>query len=423
MRKRKRSVANGLAPSLSLHVLQHMPCAVFVVDLRTDHYGVVFTNEAFAKSMGVASPRDLLGRSVDSFFHRQQPDGKTNHDVSPEFVGGMQERGWHKATVNFTRHDGSAFEVDVHAVVTTHDGVPYAVAFVDDSDRVEQEAEKKREMTRLAAQFEASVGQVVEAVKTSSSQLAGLASTLSSASQHASHRSDATADAAEEARRNITTMSSATEELGSAIQEILRQVDGSSSFARNAVDEAARTLTLVDRLKAAATRIGDMVSMIAKIASQTNLLALNATIEAARAGEAGRGFAVVAAEVKALASETDKATAEITAQIALIQDVTQSTAEAIEQTTKQIREIAGMSTTATEAVMQQDAATGEITANMSQVASHAGKVSAGISDVAATVREVDAVASRVLGLASEMSFHSESLSAEATSFIETVKAA
>ncbi len=83
------------------------------------------------------------------------------------------------------------------------------------------------------------------------------------------------------------------------------------------------TTSAVQRLNEMAERIGNIVSLINNIAAQTNMLALNATIEAARAGEAGKGFAVVAAEVKGLAEQTAKATAEITSQITGIQESTQ----------------------------------------------------------------------------------------------------
>ncbi len=102
-----------------------------------------------------------------------------------------------------------------------------------------------------------------------------------------------------------------------------------AQVAETAVNDTRRTDVIVRALADGAEKIGHVVGLIANIAGQTNLLALNATIEAARAGDAGKGFAVVASEVKSLATQTGKATEEITGQIGQIQAATKEAVDAI----------------------------------------------------------------------------------------------
>ena len=189
------------------------------------------------------------------------------------------------------------------------------------------QVEKVAAMNRLADDFEAKIGEIVETVSSASTELEASAKTLTSTADRSQQLATTVAAASEEASTNVQSVASATEELTSSVTEISRQVQESARMANEAVDQARTTNERVGELSKAAGRIGDVVELINTIAGQTNLLALNATIEAARAGEAGRGFAVVASEVKALAEQTAKATGEISQQISGIQAATQEFGE------------------------------------------------------------------------------------------------
>ncbi|WP_430911521.1 methyl-accepting chemotaxis protein [Methylobacterium sp. sgz302541] len=289
--------------------------------------------------------------------------------------------------------------------------------------RERAESERKTAMLALADDFERAVGSVLGMVGSAAAQLQGTAQAMSATAGETASQSTTVAAAAEEAASNVGTVAAAAEELGSSVQEIGRQVSGSAELARLAVSEAEQTAGLVQALSAAAAEIGNVVALISSIAGQTNLLALNATIEAARAGEAGRGFAVVASEVKELASQTARATDEISTQIARIQGSTGQAVTAIDAITGRIREISGVATSLSAAVEEQGAATQEIVRNVSQAAMGTGEVTANIAGVAGAADETGAAAAQVLTSASELSRQSDHLRAEVARFLATVRAA
>ena len=252
----------------------------------------------------------------------------------------------------------------------------------EQADTEQRQAERRKaDMHRLAGEFEAAVGEIVETVSSASTELEASAGTLTRTAEHAQELATTVASASEEASTNVQSVASATEELSSSVSEISRQVQASARKASQAVDQARTTTEKVGELSMAAARIGDVVELINTIAGQTNLLALNATIEAARAGEAGRGFAVVASEVKALAAQTAKATGEIGQQISSIQKATEESVQAIQEISGTIEELSEVSSTIAAAVEEQGAATQEISRNIQHAAQGTEMVSSNIGEV------------------------------------------
>ncbi len=286
-----------------------------------------------------------------------------------------------------------------------------------------QQQQRKTDMHRLADDFEGAIGQIIQTVSSSSTELEASASTLTATAERGQQLATAVAAASEEASTNVQSVASATEELTSSVNEISRQVQESARMANEAVDQARKTNGRVSELSKAASRIGDVVELINTIAEQTNLLALNATIEAARAGEAGRGFAVVASEVKALAEQTAKATGEIGQQITGIQAATQESVGAIQEISGTIEKLSEISSTIAAAVEEQGAATQEISRNVQQAAHGTMQVSSNITDVQRGASETGSASSQVLSAAQSLSGESNRLKLEVGKFLNSVRAA
>ena len=290
-------------------------------------------------------------------------------------------------------------------------------------EEAERAAQRMADMHKLADSFEAAVSEIIETVTSASTELEAAAGSLTHTATATQQLVVAVATASEQASGNVQSVASATEEMAASVSEISRQVNNSSKIAQQAVKQAEETEEQVTMLTKAAARIGDVSELISAIAGQTNLLALNATIEAARAGEAGRGFAVVASEVKELATQTAKATQEISAQISEIQSATGASADAIKQIGATIGGISQVTTTIAAAVEQQGVATQEIARNVQQAADGTARVAGNIADVNKGATETGSASTQVLASAQSLAQDSGQLKSEVERFLATVRAA
>lgn len=292
-----------------------------------------------------------------------------------------------------------------------------------------QVLEDSRAREQRAKQIEASVdafreaiGGVLRAVTDNATSMRGTAETIASVASDASGRAVAASGATEQASTNVSAVAGAAEELSASVEEIGRQVRQSASAVEQAGLRTEKSITEIEGLAAATQRIDGVLNLIQAIAEQTNLLALNATIEAARAGDAGRGFAVVAHEVKALAEQTAKATAEIGQNVGLIQTSTRNSVDAVREIGNAVREISDVTSNISNAISQQDLATREISQNAQLAAQGNGTLVVNIGSLSDAMGKTSTAAASVLTASSDLTATAETLSREVETFFRNLRA-
>jgi methyl-accepting chemotaxis protein len=293
----------------------------------------------------------------------------------------------------------------------------------EQSSRGEQAAARQKAIDAHIAAFERHVGEALHALAAASQDMGKTSDRLSGSAAETTRQAKDAAGASSNAAANVQTVAAATQELTASIGEISRQATHAAGIAGRAVTEAQETDVTVQGLADAAQRIGQVVSLINEIAEQTNLLALNATIEAARAGAAGKGFAVVASEVKALATQTAKATGDISGQVAAIQDVAAKAAQAMRRIGGTIGEVNSVATSIASAVEEQGAATQEITRNTQEAARRTGEVDTNITGLTTGADATGNAAADVRTSAEALGRQADALRHEVDDFLAKIRAA
>ena len=251
----------------------------------------------------------------------------------------------------------------------------------------------------------AALRNLVETINDTSVQVASAAQETQSTAMHLAEASDHQA-------QEITSASSAVNDIAVSIEEVSRnssessQVAGKSvSIASKGAETVRRTIQGMDtireqiqdtskrikRLGESSQEIGNIVELIKDIAEQTNILSLNAAIQAATAGETGRGFAVVADEVQRLAERASNATKQIEALVKTIQTDTNEAVISMEQTTSEVVNGARLAEDAGEALSEIETVSkhlADLIQNISEAAQQQSAAAASISSTMNVIQEI-----------------------------------
>jgi methyl-accepting chemotaxis protein len=291
-----------------------------------------------------------------------------------------------------------------------------------ETQELSERAERANALDTEVNAFKTTISGVVATMQSSAAAMRSANGGLQKVTGMASGNASQLVQSSEAADGAVETVAGAATEMTAAVANLIQRLRETVTVVEKASGIAGDTNQSVEQLNGAASKIGEVVSLIRAIAEQTNLLALNATIEAARAGESGRGFAVVASEVKNLATRTAQATEEIASQIAAIQETTLTSVTAIRAITEAVDE-AALRTQDMAAMLEQQESAIQIIAESAEVSKRqTGAMLRSASEISGWIGEANQNAETVSQASETVEVASKDIDKAVQSFLQRVAA-
>ncbi len=350
---------------------------------------VVFLNASATRLFGQPSDQ-VVGRNVSLLVPALYQEGARYEDR--ELRPGEAKTIADEAVVRGNRRDGTTFPLSLRVTETNYLGDKLFIATVQD---VTQRQRAEEERARLFAAIREAVGRLgttgAEILASTAQQAAGAQEQAAAVSQTVTTMDEVaqTADQAAQRAKGVGEAVTRTLDVGRSGRKAVEDSIAALGTVREQVETTAGTILA---LAEQAQSIGEIIATVNDIAEQTNLLALNAAIEASRAGEHGRGFAVVAAEVKALADQSKKATAQVRQILGEVQKATGAAVLSTEEVTKGVAAATKVADQAGGTIRALAETLGQAAQAAAQIVASAGQQAAGIAQVHQAMKNIDQVA-------------------------------